>query len=97
MTRRNREGLTRWIGVGALVLVAGFFSFLNTGERVTVNLGFTVLYRLSLVGLVFGVFLLGMITMFLFGLRHDRRVRDSLRGQYAEPDVAFYTPPEPPM
>ena len=57
------------------------FSFLNAGERVTVNVGLTVLYRISLVGLVFGAFLLGMIAMFLFGLRQDRRIRDVLRAQ----------------
>jgi len=65
--------------VASLAILAAFFSFLNSNERVTLDVGFTVLYRISLVGLVFGSFLLGMIAMFLFGLRYDRKVRDALR------------------
>lgn len=72
----------RWGAVALLVLLAAFFSFLNAGERATVNLGFTVLYRISLVGLVFGAFLCGMIMMFLFGLRYDFKVREALRSHY---------------
>jgi hypothetical protein len=91
----------RWSAVAALVLVAALFSFLNAGERVTLNIGFTYLYRISLVGLVFGAFLLGMITMFLFGLSYDRRVRDALREHYYRrpppPDhYALRPPPETP-
>ena len=71
----------RVLNVGLLILVAAIFSFLNADERIAINLGFTTLYRLSLVGVVFSVFLLGMLTMFLFGLRHDRAVRDALRTQ----------------
>ncbi|MEX0912507.1 MAG: hypothetical protein WD031_03675, partial [Gemmatimonadota bacterium] len=72
--RRKSSGWGRWAGVALLVFVAGYFSFLNAGERVTLNVGFTTLYRISLVGLVFTVFLLGMVAMFLFGLRHDRQI-----------------------
>ncbi len=76
-TEGSRWG--RWVGVGLLVLVAALFSFLNAGERVTINVGFTVLYRVSLVGMVFSVFLMGMVAMFLFGLWQDRRMRAALR------------------
>jgi hypothetical protein len=79
VTRRAGSDLGRWIGVLLLVFLAAAFSFLNAGERVTLNVGFTMLYRISLVGLVFGAFLLGMIAMFLFGLHHDRRIRAALR------------------
>ena len=87
---------------------AAFFSFLNSNERATLDLGFTVLYRISLVGLVFGSFLLGMITMFLFGLRYDRKVREALRDPTRRPiaddpfyfdktpDTYFDTPPDTP-
>jgi hypothetical protein len=71
----------RIVTVGGLILLAALFSFLNADERIAINLGFTVLYRLSLVGVIFSVFLLGMLTMFLFSLRHDRAVRDALRTQ----------------
>jgi hypothetical protein len=89
----------RKVGIAALVLFAALFSFLNAGEMVSVNLGFTVFYRISLVGLVFAVFLFGMLTMFLFGLRHDRRMRAALRERHAapppEPPYYFDSPPEP--
>ena len=97
--RRRPNDLGRWMTVGTLVVAAALFSFLNAGERVPLNIGFTVLYRISLVGLVFGVFLLGMLTMFLFGLRHDREVRDALREQGSRRPAAdlslFDPPPEP--
>jgi hypothetical protein len=51
-------------------------------------------------GLVFGAFLLGMGSMFLFGLGYDRRVRAALREQYNRrpPPGAYpmHSPPEPP-
>ena len=81
MSRRDPGIWGRWAAVAILVVVAGMFSFLNAGERVAVNVGYTVIYRISLVGLVFGAFLLGMVAMFLFGLRHDRRIREALREQ----------------
>jgi hypothetical protein len=98
-TSLEQWGWGRMLGIAALVLFAALFSFFNAGEMVSVNIGFTVLYRISLVGLVFAVFLLGMLTMFLFGLRHDRRVRAALRDQQVasrpEPPYLFDTPPEP--
>ena len=89
----------RRIGISALVLVAAVFSFLNAGERVSLNIGFTTLYRISLVGLIFVVFLLGMVTMFLFGLRQDRRIRAALRNRMLEPptpDIRYSDPPPAP-
>jgi hypothetical protein len=98
--RRTRPGWGRWIGVVLLVLAAGFFSFLNAGERVTLNLGVTTFYRISLVGLVFVVFLLGMVAMFLFGIRYDRQIRDALRDRDFRPPPREYqpfeVPPDPP-
>ena len=71
----------RWWRMAALILVAvvaGLFAAFNTGERVALNLGFTMLYRVPLVPLIFLVFMAGMTTMFLVGLRHDARVRRAL-------------------
>lgn len=88
----------RRLGITALVLVAAAFSFLNAGERVSLNVGVTILYRISLVGLVFAVFLLGMATMFLFGLRQDRRTRAMLRDRAlsggAPHSPTSYPPPD---
>lgn len=76
---RPQYGWGRRSGIALLVLTAAIFSFLNAGERVSMNVGVTTLYRISFVGLVFTVFLLGMVTMFLFGIHQDRRVRALLR------------------
>ena len=69
----------RWILLLFISLFSGLFAYLNGGERTTLHLGFTTLYQLSLVALVFGAFLLGMIAMFLITLRHDLRMRRLLR------------------
>lgn len=69
----------RWAGLAAVALLAALFAFLNSNERVALNFGFFAVYRMSLVGLIFTAFLLGMVTMFLLGLRHDLRVRRHLR------------------
>jgi hypothetical protein len=99
VSRRADGSWGRWLGVGSLVLVATLFSFLNAGERVTLNLGFTTVYRISLVGLVFVSFLLGMISMFLFSLHHDRQVRTYIRHRQSVPpprERTYEYPPEPP-
>lgn len=69
----------RWVGLGALVLLAGVFGYLNSGETVALHLGLLVLYQIRLVTLIFVAFLLGMAAMFLLGLGHDLRVRRRLR------------------
>jgi len=70
----------RWLILAAVVLFSGLFAYFNAGERTTLNLGFTVLYRISLVRLVLGSFILGMVAMFLIGLRQDLRLRRYLEG-----------------
>jgi uncharacterized integral membrane protein len=70
----------RWLILAAVVLFSGLFAYYNAGERTTLNLGFTVLYRISLVRLILGSFILGMIAMFLVGLRQDLRLRRYLQG-----------------
>jgi len=70
----------RWLILAAVVLFSGLFAYYNAGERTTLNLGFTVLYRISLVRLVLGSFILGMVAMFLVGLRQDLRLRRYLEG-----------------
>ena len=92
----------RWALSALGVLLLALFAFLNAGERVSLNLGVAVLYRIPLVGMFFGAFILGMVTMFGFGLRHDRRVRELLRehGLLDRPPPPRWDeippPPEPP-
>jgi uncharacterized integral membrane protein len=69
----------RWIGLLLLVLLSGLFAYFNAGERTTLSLGFTTIYQVSLVRLVLGSFVLGMLAMFLVGLRQDMQLRRELR------------------
>lgn len=88
----------RWAAGAAWVLLLAAFAFLNRGERVALNVGVTVIYQLPLVALVYGAFILGMVAMFLYGLRQDRKVRRLLREQqrHRTPPWASPLPPEPP-
>ena len=78
MSQRRSEW-RRWLLLGLAVLFAALLAYLNSGERVSLHLGLFVLYRLPLVAILFVAFLLGMVAMFLIGLRHDMRVRRVLR------------------
>jgi uncharacterized integral membrane protein len=79
----------RWGGLTVIGIVAALVASFNAGERVALNLGFATLYRIPLVPLILGAFLLGMATMFLLGLRHDLRVRRALRDAgFGEPIAA---------
>lgn len=79
----------RWGALAAIGVLAALFASFNGGERVVVHLGFTQLYRVPLVLLIFVAFLAGMITMFLLGLRHDLRVRHALReAGFGDPGAA---------
>ncbi|HLU24896.1 MAG TPA: lipopolysaccharide assembly protein LapA domain-containing protein [Longimicrobiales bacterium] len=59
--------------------VVGYISYLNTGERVVLDLGFVVLYRVPVSVLLFGATFAGMLLMFLAGLPTDLKVRRMLR------------------
>lgn len=69
----------RWVGVAAIVILAGVFSWLNSGERAALHFGLFNVYQIPVVTVFYVSFLLGMGTMFLLGLRHDLRVRRLLR------------------
>ena len=89
------SGWRRWLPLALAVLLAGAFAYLNSGERVSLNLGVLMLFRLPLVALLFVAFLLGMVTMFVIGLRHDLHVRRVLR-QYRIQEERRPWRPEPP-
>lgn len=96
---RSRRTTLRWIWLAMAVLITAAFAYLNASERVAIHVGLTVLYQIPLVGLIFFVYLLGMTTMYLLGLRHDRRVRRVLHehGLDDRPDPPDqYDPPGPP-
>lgn len=69
----------RWAGVAAIVILAGVFSWLNSGESAALHFGLFDLYQIPVVTIFYVSFLLGMAAMFLLGLRHDLRIRQLLR------------------
>ena len=77
---------------GAAVVVAVLacalaFAALNAGERVTVDLGIVVIYRVPLTLVVFGALLLGMLAMVVVSIDSDLRVRRILRDRLRAEDL----------
>ena len=71
-----------WVRALSFVAVAAFsfaFAAANAAERVTLNLGFLTLRSISLPVVVFSSVLVGMIVVFLVGLRADLRTRQLLQ------------------
>lgn len=71
-----------WIRALTFVVVAGLafgFAVANGGQQVTVELGVVTLRSVSLPVIVFGSVLVGMLAVFLAGLRADLRTRRTLR------------------
>lgn len=71
-----------WVRVLTFVVVAGLafgFAVANGDQRVTVELGLVTLRSVSVPVLVFGAVLVGMLAVFLAGLRADLRTRRTLR------------------
>lgn len=72
-----------WLPPVLLALLVAGLAFQNRGETGTLRLLTATFYRVPLLPIVLGSFLLGMLTMFLLGLRHDLRVRRELRARRA--------------
>jgi uncharacterized integral membrane protein len=74
--------LSKVLGAGgvlaALALAMGFAS-LNSGQRVTLRLGFITLYGVPLTVIAFASLLTGMLVMLVAGVRSDLKVRRILR------------------
>ncbi|HET8655852.1 MAG TPA: hypothetical protein VFL93_10090 [Longimicrobiaceae bacterium] len=88
-----------WWGWGGLVLIGlivGLFVWLNAGERAVLDFGVFVLYRVPLPAIVLLSVLIGMVAMFLAGLRHDLEVRRVLRERGLIEPPAPPRPPAPP-
>lgn len=90
--------MRRWLPTLIIGLAAAAFAWANRGETAAIHLGFATFYRTPVSVLVLGAFVLGMLVMFLAGLRHDLRVRRALREHTAadatEPFAHDYTPSE---
>lgn len=82
----------RMLFVAAFSALAALFAVQNGGVRVPVHLGVVSLRSVSLPVLVFSSVIVGMLLVFLAGLRADlktrrmlRRYRDALGGASEEP------------
>jgi uncharacterized integral membrane protein len=69
-----------------LALAAGFAS-LNSGQRVTLRLGFATLYGVPLTVVAFASLLVGMLVMLVAGVRSDLKVRRILRARLEAEDL----------
>ncbi len=71
-----------WARALSFVAVAAFsfgFAAANAGQRVTLNLGLVTIRSVSLPVVVFASALIGMLAVFLVGLRADLRTRQLLQ------------------
>ena len=81
--------MTRFLGLLAVlvVLVVSFaFGSMNAGQRVTLDLGLFVLYRVPVTVVAFGGLFTGMVVMLVAGINTDLKVRGILRRRLEEED-----------
>lgn len=73
----------------AVAVLAGAVAFaaMNARERVTVDLGLLVVYRVPLTLVVFGALFVGMLVMVVVSIDSDLRVRRILRDRLREEDL----------
>lgn len=74
------------VGVALLLTFSLLFASLNSGQRVTLRLGFLTVYGLPLTVIVFGSVIGGMVVMLVSGIRSDLKVRRILRARLADED-----------
>ena len=75
------------VAVVALVALALGFAALNSGQRVTLRLGFMTLYGVPLTVVAFVSVIAGMVVMLVAGVRSDLKVRSILRARLVEEDL----------
>ena len=79
--------MTRLLGPFAVLLViilSAAFAAANASQRVTVDLGLFVLYRLPVTAVAFGGLFTGMVVMLVVGINSDLKVRGILRRRLEE-------------
>lgn len=74
------------LGLLVVVVLSMGFAALNSGQHVTLHLGFVTLYRVSMTAVAFGGLILGMVIMLIAGIRSDLRVRAILRARLVAED-----------
>jgi len=74
------------LGVAFVLVVSILFAALNGSQRITLNLGVTVLYGVPLTLVGFAGLFMGMVVMLVAGVRSDLRVRALLRQRLEDED-----------
>ena len=74
------------LGVVFVLVVSILFAALNGTQRVTLNLGVTILYGVPLTLVGFTGLFMGMVVMLVAGVRSDLKVRVLLRQRLEEED-----------
>ncbi len=72
------------LGVLLVLFLSMGFASLNSGQRVTLRLGFATLYGIPLTVVAFGSLIAGMLVMLGAGIRSDLKVRSIRKGRPAE-------------
>lgn len=80
----NRLGSV--VAIVVILTLSMGFAALNAGQQVTLRLGFTTLYSVSLSSVIFATLILGMVVMLLVGLRSDLKVRRILLERLEQED-----------
>ena len=81
--------MSRILAAAAMLLALAAaleFASLNSGQRVTLRLGFVSLYGVPLTVVTFASLLIGMLIMLLAGIRTDLKVRRILRARLQAED-----------
>ena len=81
--------MTRFIGplgVVSVLVVSILFAAMNGSQRVTLNLGVIVLYRVPVTVVGFTGLFMGMVVILVAGVRSDLKVRAVLRQRLEDED-----------
>ncbi len=81
--------MTRFTGLAGIfvvLIVSMVFAALNGAQRVTIDLGFMVLYRVPVTLIGFAGLFIGMVVMLVAGVHSDLKVRTILRQRLEDED-----------
>ena len=74
------------VGVFFVLIFSTVFVTLNGAQRVTIDLGVMVFYRVPVAIIGFGGLLIGMVVMLVAGVHSDLKVRTILRQRLEDED-----------
>jgi len=74
------------LGIVTVLFLSMGFASLNSGQRITLRLGFATFYGVPLTVVAFGSLIVGMLVMLGAGIRSDLKVRSILRARFVEED-----------